>query len=75
MHPHSDVALKWKRIYRDDWRRMEETGHCPPQLYADVLLWRSQLPLENQAAEGIASQIQRMAKLAPRATIQRISDT
>ena len=50
--PVSDVAWKTAQIYAEEIAITAQEGRCPLNLYAFVLVWRSQCGFDTQEVEG-----------------------
>eukprot|EP00959_Pyramimonas_sp_CCMP1952_P468078 9492622-Pyramimonas_sp.AAC.1 len=61
----SDFAAKLKVNFLRDIEYMRDSGQCAPRMFAYLLVWRRELPVDTQDIEGRASSLQVMAKRAP----------
>ena len=61
----TDVFLKCRDLFADEWRRVALDGTVPLKLYVFLLLLRAEMPLDMQEVEGMNSVLQLMSKRAP----------
>ncbi|CAK0876362.1 unnamed protein product, partial [Prorocentrum cordatum] len=61
----SDVAVKTREIFKEEFRIMRDTGTCPASLAQWIALLRSNATVTTQEIEGMNSVIQAIGKAAP----------
>jgi hypothetical protein len=63
---YSDITVKLRGFFLDEFREVCSTGKCPPRLFGALLVLRSKLPHNTQDIEGMNSILQIMHRVAPR---------
>jgi hypothetical protein len=63
---YSDITVKLRGFFMDEFREVCSTGKCPPRLFGALLVLRSKLPHNTQDIEGVNSILQIMHRVAPR---------